>query len=79
MHGHGSARAERVRAYVFWGESKSGRAHLLALRSDDGDDVGGADRADTLRGRVVADCGGRITSMCSQAQDDVGACLNWAG
>ena len=45
MHGHGSARAERVRYDAFWGEAKSGRSHLQALGSDDGDDVGCADEA----------------------------------
>ena len=71
MHGHGSNRTERVCTKIFWRKSKYGRAHLLALRPDDGDDVGGADRTETLRGRVVANCGYRITSMLSQAEEDV--------
>ena len=79
MHGRGSSRAERVCTDVFWGESESGRAHSLSLRPEEGDDGGGAYRADTLRGRLVADCGGRITSMFTQAEEDVGTRLNWAG
>ena len=79
MHGHGSARAEIVSPGVFWGESESGRAHSLALCPEDGDNDGSADRAETLRGRVVADCGGRITAMLSQVEEDVDAHSNWAG
>ena len=79
MHGHGSVRAERVCTDVFWGKSESGRSHLLVIRPDDGDDVGGADQAETLRGRVFSDCGSRITSMFSQAEEDVDARSNWAG
>ena len=37
MHGHGSARAERVCSEVFWSKAESGRSHLQALGSDDGD------------------------------------------
>ena len=64
---------------VFWGESESGRALLFALCPGDGDDDGGADRAETMRGRVVADCGGRITAMLLLAEEDVDARSNWAG
>ena len=76
MHGHGSARSERVRSGIFWGESKSGHAHSLALRPDDGNDVGSADRAETLSGRVVANWGGRVASMFLQAEEDVEAHSN---
>ena len=79
MHGHGSARAERVGSDIFLGESESGRAHTFALCPDGGDDNGGADRAETLRGRVVTDCGGGITAMLSLAEEDIDPCSNWAG
>ena len=79
MYGHGSTIAERVRSDVFWGESKSGRAHLLGFIPDDGDDVQGADRAETLICRVVSDCGGRVASMFLQVEEDVDACSNWLG
>ena len=79
VHGHGSDRVERVCIDVFWGESKSGCSHSLALHPDDRYDVKGADQADDLRGGVVSDCDGRITSMFSQAEEDVDARSNWAG
>ena len=79
MHGHGSARAERVGSNIYWGESESGRAHTFALCPEKGDDNGGADRAETLSGRVVADCGGGITTMLSLAEEDIDPCSNWAG
>ena len=79
MCGHGYARAERVCTDVFWGESKSGRAHSLGLCPGDGDNVRGSDGAETLSGRVVADCGVRVASMFSQAEKDVDARSNWAG
>ena len=79
MHGHGSARAERVCPDVFWGKSESGRTHSLALCPEDSDDYGGADRSETLRGRVVAECGGRITAMFVLAEEDVDVRSNWAG
>ena len=79
MHGHGSDRAERVCPGVFWGESESGRAHSLALRPEDGDDDGGADQAETLRGRVFANCGGPITAILSLVEEDVDTRSNWAG
>ena len=79
MHGHGSSRAERVHTDVFRGESKSGRTHLIELRPDGGDDVLGAEIAETLSGRLVADCGGRVTSMFLQAEEDVDVRSNWVG
>ena len=76
MHGHGSSRSERVCTKIFWGKSESGCAHSLALPPDDGDDVGGAEQAETLNSRVVSGYGGRITSMLSQAEEDVDAPSN---
>ena len=54
--------------------TSSGANMSLAAPND-----GCADRAETLRGRVVADCGGRITSMFIQAEEDVDAHPKWAG
>ena len=79
MHGHGSARAERVGSDIYWGKSESGCAHSLALRPKKGDENGSADRAETLRSRVVADCGGRVTAMLLLAEEDVDARSNWGG
>ena len=79
MHGHGSNRVERVRPNIFWGESKSGRAHSLGIGLDYGNDVRGANRAETPSSRIVADWGGRSASMFSQAEEDVDACSDWAG
>ena len=55
MHGHGSARAERVCSDVFWGKAKSGHSHSQAPGSDDGDDVGCADGAEAMIGGIIAD------------------------
>ena len=79
MHGHVSARSERVHNDVFCGESKSGHTHLRALRLNDGDDIRGAEKTETLSGRVAADCGGRVASMFLKAEEDVVACSNWEG
>ena len=79
MHGHGSARAERVLSDVFWGEAKSGRSHLQALGSDDGDDIGCADGAETMIRGKIADGGGGITPLVAQVKEDSDACLDWAG
>ena len=77
VHDHGSTRAERVSSNVFWGESKSGRAHYLVLGPDDGDDILGTHRADPLNGRTVADWGGGVASVFLQAEDDANSRLNW--
>ena len=60
-------------------KSESGQAHSLALRPEEGDDDGGADQAETPRGRVVVDCIGRITAMFTLAEEYVDDCSNWAG
>ena len=73
MHCHGSARAERVRSDVFWGEAKSSRSHLNALRSDEGNDVGCADRAEAMIGGIITDGGGGIKPLVAQAEEDVDA------
>ena len=79
MHGHGSARAERVRSDVFRGEAKSGRSHSQALVSDDVDDVGCNDGAEATIGGIIADGGGGITTLVAQAEEDVDAHPDWAG
>ena len=79
MHGHGSTRAERVCSDVFWGEAKSGRSHLQALGSDDGNGIGCADGAEAMIRGIIADGGGGITHLVVQAQEDVDAHLDWAG
>ena len=78
MHGRGSARAERVRSDVFWGEAKSGCSHSQALGSDDGDDVGCTDGAEAMIGGIITDGGGGITTLVVQAEEDVVARLDWA-
>ena len=65
-----------MRTNVFWGKSKSGRVHSLALRPDDGDDIRGADQTETLSGSVVAEFGGRVASMFLQVEEDVDARSN---
>ena len=73
MHGYSSARAERAHPNVFWGKSKSGRAHLLVPSPDERDDIQGADQVDTLSGRIVAAWGSGFASMFLQAEEDVNA------
>ena len=79
MHGHGSARVERVLPNFFWGEAKSGRSHSQALGSDDGNDVRCADGAAAMIGGKIDDGGGGIASPIAQAEEDVDARLDWAG
>ena len=76
---HGSARAERVHSDVFWGKDKSGHSHLLALVPDGGDEVGCTDGAEAVIGGLIAHGIGGIASPVAQAEEDVGACLDWAG
>ena len=76
VHGHGSARAERVRPDLFWGEAKSGRSHSQTLGPDDGDDVGCADVAEAMIGGEIANEGGGIASLVVQAEEDVNASLD---
>ena len=40
VHDHFSARAERVRSNVFWGESKYDHSHSLGIIPDGGDGTG---------------------------------------
>ena len=68
MHGHGSARAERVRSGVFWGKSKSGRSHSLSLGPDDGDDVGCADGSEAVIGGKIDDGVGGTAYMVTQVE-----------
>ena len=63
MHGHGSARAERVCSDVFWSVAKSGCSHLHTFVSDYGDGVGCADGAVATFGGEIADGGSEIASM----------------
>ena len=79
MHGHGSARAERVHYDVFWKKPKSGQSHSQTLGSDDSDDVGCADGAEAMIGGIIADGGGGIAPLVAQAEEDVDARLDLAG
>ena len=79
MHGHSSARAERVLSEIFWGEAKSDPSHLQTLGPDYGDDVGCADGAEAMIGGKTTDGGGGIASPVAQAEEDVDAHLDWAG
>ena len=55
VHGHSSARVERVRSDIFWSESKYGCSDPNGLSPEDHNDVQGADQMQTLNGRIVAD------------------------
>ena len=79
MHGHSSARVERVRPDVFWGKADPGCSNLNGLGPKDRNDVRGADRAEPLSGRIVADRGGSWAPMFSHAEEDADPCSNWAG
>ena len=68
VHGHGSAKTERVRPNVFCGKYNSGRAHSPGLGPDNGDDIQGADQAETLSGRIVAYWSGGVEYMFLQAE-----------
>ena len=56
---------------ILWGKAESCSPHVLALRPDDGDDAGGADGAEILRGGVVADGGGWITALFPELEEDI--------
>ena len=71
MHGHSSARAERVRSDVFWCKAESGCSRTNGLGLQDRDDVQGADRAEPLSGRIVSDRGSSWAPMFSHAEEDV--------
>ena len=68
-----------MRSGVFWGVAKSGRSHSQAIGSDDGDDVGCADRAEDMIGGIIADGGGGTTPLVAQAEEDSDARLDWSG
>ena len=55
MHGHGSARAERVRSDVFLDGAKSCCSYLQALGSNDGDDVECTGGAESMIGGIITD------------------------
>ena len=71
MHGHGSAKAEIVRYDVFWCKAESGCSDMNGFGPQNWDDVQGADRAEPLSGRIVADRGDSWAPMFSHAQEDV--------
>ena len=80
MHGHGSARAERVHYDIFWGESKSVCLNCYGLGLEDHNDVQGADREDPVVGvRVVADRGGSRVPIFENTEEDVDARSNRTG
>ena len=76
MHGHVSARAERVHTDNLWGESKSGHSHLQILVPDGGDDVGYADGVEAMIGGKISDGGGGIAYSVPQAKEDADALLD---
>ena len=79
MHGHGSASAERVSSGVFWCKAESGCSDPNGFVLQDRDDVRGADRAEPLSSRIVADRGGSWAPMFAHAEEDVDPRSNWAG
>ena len=80
MHGHGSARAERVCSDNFWCESKSDCPEPNGLGQEDHNDAQGSDRAELVVGvRVVADMGGSRAPMFMLAEKNVDTCSNRAG
>ena len=79
MHGHGSARAERVHSNIFWGKTKSGCSQLQTPSPDDSHDVGCTDRSEAMIRGKITDGGGGIISLVTQAEEDVDARLDWAG
>ena len=71
MHGHGSAKVERVRTDVFWGKAELGCSDQKCLGPKDRDGVQGADRAEPLSGGIVANGGGSWAPMFAHAEEDV--------
>ena len=69
MHGHGSARAERVRSDVFWGKTESSCSQVQTLGSDDSDDVRSDDGTEAVIGGKIADGGGGISSLSVQVEE----------
>ena len=54
-----------------------GRAHSMGLNPEDGDDIQGANQANPLVVRIVADWGGGVVSVFLQAEGDVDGRSNW--
>ena len=79
VHGHGSARAERVRSDVFWRISYSSCSNYNGLGPEDRNDVQSTEQAEILSGRTIVDMGGSQTPMFSHAEEDVDTCLNRSG
>ena len=80
MHGHGSARTERVHSNVFWDEPKSICTNTSGLAPEERDDVQGADRVEPLVVvRVIDDRGGPWAPMFTHAEEDVNTLSNQAG
>ena len=71
VHYYRSSRSERVRTNIFCGKSKCDRSHLLGLSPDDGNDIQGAIRAETLRVRIVSDWGGGVASVLSLKKSSI--------
>ena len=70
MHGHGSTRAERVPSDIFWGKAKPGCSDPNGLSPKDHNDVQGADQAEPLSSKIVADMGGSWAPMFVHAEED---------
>ena len=73
VHVHVNARAEIVCPNILRGKAKWHIPHSLALRPGDGDDGGGADGEETLRGGVVADRGVWITALFPKSKEYIDA------
>ena len=79
MHGHDSARSERVRFGVLWSKSKSGFSDPNVLGPEYRDDVQGSDQVEPLSSRIVVDRDRSRAPMFAHAEEDVDNCSNWAG
>ena len=79
MRGHVTTRVDRVFTNFLQGGGELCSPNSLVLRPDDGNDAGGADRVETLRGRVVAYGGGWITVLFLESKEDIDAGSDRAG
>ena len=79
MHGHGSARVERVCAIILWGKCESGCSNHNGLGPEDHDDVQVTDRAEPLSGRIVSYRGISQAPMFLHAEEDVDTRSNRSG